>query len=126
MPRLVTRYDAEVVNCAGGIGAMLAEQNAARQRANAASLAAACASAAAASSSAAADALGVPLHARVMGLAIHPQSCHTMQNRVEASRVGNGCKQEDAAVPVPALLNTLMAMQATRRLLPQRQLQSPQ
>ena len=68
MPRLVTGYDAEVVSCAGGIGAMMAEQNAARQRANAASLAAARASAAAASSAAAADALGVPLHARVMGL----------------------------------------------------------
>ena len=49
---------------------MMAEQNAARQRANAASLAAARASAAAASSSAVADALGVPSHARVMGLPI--------------------------------------------------------
>ena len=47
---------------------MMAEQNAARQRANAASLAAARASAAAASSSTAADAPGVPSHARVMGL----------------------------------------------------------
>ena len=68
MPRLVTRCDAEVVSCAGGIGAMIAEQDAARQRANAASLAAVRASAAAASSSAAADAPGVPSHARVMGL----------------------------------------------------------